>query len=251
MDAQPASPKPRARPPPQSTPRTDPDNDSGFNSYMSELSGYWNAVASARDWVGTSQPWTRFVGWQGWGNEGALGAFEQLQASWNVPTAEELGPRFSQNMTHYLTNYAVTAAIALVYVVFTHLTLLIWLATLAVLYFGSQWLWNNRHFIAQRLGLPLPRFQLPLKPQHSTLLFSLVGAALVFYVIGHDVFVFVGITSTLVLSHAAFRTPLSETPGGKKMTGLHLGGNGDGMSVESQANDDDDGVGDERTPQAV
>ena len=37
-----------------------------------------------------------------------------------------------------------------------------------------------------------------------------VGTVLVFITIGHDVFVFIGITSSVVMSHAVFRVPLSD-----------------------------------------
>jgi len=39
---------------------------------------------------------------------------------------------------------------------------------------------------------------------------SAVGVVLIISLVGHDVFVFIGLTSSLVLSHAAFRTPRSE-----------------------------------------
>ena len=75
-----------------------------------EMAQYWRAVATARDWVGTSQPWNRFVGWQGWGAGSEDGTIPtgmaSLPASWSVPTAPELGPRISQNLSHYLTNCA-------------------------------------------------------------------------------------------------------------------------------------------------
>ena len=72
-----------------------------------EVADYWHAVANARDWVGTSQPWNRFVGWEGWGlagEPGANGGMSSLPEAWSVPTAAEVGPRISQNLTHYLTN---------------------------------------------------------------------------------------------------------------------------------------------------
>lgn len=37
-----------------------------------------------------------------------------------------------------------------------------------------------------------------------------MGTILVFVTIGHDVFVFIGITSSVVMSHAVFRVPLSD-----------------------------------------
>jgi len=69
------------------------------------MNDYWRAVDTAREFVGTSQPWNRFVGWQGWDGRTTTMS-EAMQAAWSVPTQAELGARVSQNLTHYLSNCA-------------------------------------------------------------------------------------------------------------------------------------------------
>ena len=66
---------------------------------------------------------------------------------------------------------AVVCMITLVYVVFTHLGLLAWSIVLALLYLA----WDKRHLLAARAGVTFPDIQLPLKPQHATLIFA-IGA---------------------------------------------------------------------------
>jgi len=171
---------------------------------------------------------------------------------------------------------AVVSFICMVYMVVSHPRLLGWLVALAALYFGVCKLWANRHMLAQRAGLPLPRLQLPLQPQHTSLLFSIgthrcvlfvflcacvvygqsapyvvslcvhafaVGTVLVFYTIGHDVFVFIGITSSLVMSHAVFRVPLSQDA--KKSDRMMPG------SMDREGSPEGDVVADGPVPQAV
>ena len=70
-----------------------------------------------------------------------------------------------------------------------------------------------------------------------------VGTVLVFYTIGHDVFVFIGITSSLVMSHAVFRVPLSQDA--KKSDRMMPG------SMDREGSPEGDVVADGPVPQAV
>lgn len=152
----------------------------------------WVSGAKSRDWMKTMQPWSSFIGMQ-----------EKRPVT--VPAPAEWEVRVPRNIKHFLTNYVVVVCVITVSVILWNPSLLLWCAA-----FGGCWVASKR-FLAEDLVIQLGTVRLG---KRHVSLGLVAGLLLAFFItLGSTVFAFIGMSTTVVILHATFRTPGGDEKG--------------------------------------
>ena len=107
----------------------------------------------------------------------------------------------TRNIRTFLTNYALILLLVIVYVVFSNPSLLVWAAVLAAVGIGA------RRWLARVPSETVAVGSHHIAKKHVNLAVSVAMASVALWIVGHDIFVFIGVSAMIILCHALFRTP--------------------------------------------